>query len=117
MLIEHLPPESATMTALRNANPGSVSEDGADPAEGRWSQAEILMASAVDELRNLRYVYTLTKAGKGKKPTAPEPIPRPGVERKKPRKTRMSDAQADFLWRHINGLPADPDSPIQFMQN
>lgn len=105
------------MTALRNANPGSVSEDGPDPAEGRWSQSEMLQASMVDELRNLRYVYTAANAGKGKKPTPPEPVPRPGVERKKSRKKQMSEAQAEFLWRHINGLPPDPDSPIQFMQN
>jgi hypothetical protein len=105
------------MTALRNANPGSVREDGPDPAEGRWSQSEMLQASMVDELRNLRYVYTSANTGKGKKPTPPMPIPRPGVERKKPRKAQMSDAQAEFLWRHINGLPPDPDSPIKFAQN
>lgn len=117
MLIEHLPPESATMTALRNAHPDAVNDDGPDPAEGRWSQLEMLAATIADELRNLRYVYTSANAGKGKKPTPPEPIPRPGVERKKPRKAKMSDAQADFLYRHINGLPPDPDSPIQFQPN
>lgn len=102
------------MTALRVANPGSVGEDGPDPAEGRWSQLEMLVATLVDEMRNLRYVYTTVHAGKGTKSTPPDPIPRPGVERKKPRRSALSDAQADFLWRHINGLPPDPDSSVRF---
>lgn len=118
VLIEHLPPESATMTALRNANPESVSEDGPDPAKGRWSQAEMLLASAVDELRYFRHAYATSHTEKGKKgPPSPDPIPRPGTEKKKSQKTKMSDAQADFLWRHINGLPPDPNSPIQFQSN
>jgi hypothetical protein len=116
VLIEHLPPESATMTALRNAHPESVTDEGPDPAEGRWSQPEMLLATAVDELRNLRYVYTAANAGKGKKPSPPEPIRRPGVERKRP-KPKLSDAQADFLWRHINGIEQDPDSSVHFTAN
>lgn len=113
-LLRHLPPESATMTALRNANPDSVGEDGPDPAEGRWSQVEILLASAVDELRYLRHDYQSANTGKGRRrPKEPEPIRRPGLDRKR-RKPRFSDAQADFLWRHINGLPPDPGSPVKF---
>lgn len=114
MLIEHLPSESATMTALRNANPASVSEDGPDPADGPWSQLEMLAATLVDEMRYLRYVYTAANAGKGRKPSPPEPVRRPGVEKKTARKPRMSADQADFLWRHINGIQQDPDSPIRF---
>lgn len=113
-LLKYLPPESATMTALRNAYPESVNEDGPDPAEGRWSQLEMLVATCADELRNLRYVYTSANAGKGKKPTPPDPIPRPGVDRNKRRKPKMSDAEANFLWRHINGLPPDPNAPVRF---
>lgn len=105
------------MTELRNANPESVSEDGPDPAEGRWSQLEMLVATLVDETRNLRYVYTSVHAVKGKKPTPPDPIPRPGIERRKPHKRALSDAQAEFLWRHINGLPPDPGSRVQFQSN
>lgn len=100
------------MTALRNAHPESVSEDGPDPAEGRWSQVEMLVATCADELRNLRYVYTTANTDGSNKPTPPEPIRRPGVEKK--RKPRLSEAQSDFLWRHINGFPQDPDSPVQF---
>lgn len=102
MLIEHLPPESATMTALRNAHPESVTEDGPDPAEGRWSQVEMLLADVVDELRNLRYVYTASQSEKNKNLTPPDPIRRPGVQPKR-KKNELSDAQYDWLYRHING--------------
>lgn len=101
------------MTALRNANPASVREDGPDPAEGRWSQAEMLLAAAVDELRMLLWAYLSAHSDKSKRLDRPEPIPRPGVGRKEKKPMRLSGAQADFLWRHINGLPPDPDSPVQ----
>jgi hypothetical protein len=101
VLIEHLPPESATMTALRNANPDSVSEDGPDPAKGRWSQVEVLLASAVDELRYLRHEYR--KMNGDKRSKAPDPIRRPGVVDKS-KKNELSEDQYDWLYRHINGL-------------
>lgn len=112
VLIRRLPPESATMTELRNSYPESVSEDGPDPAEGQWSQAEMLLAAVVDSVRMLQWTYVSAHAGKGQRPERPEPIPRPGTGRAK-RKPRLSDAQAEFLYRHINGLEQDPDSPIQ----
>lgn len=102
------------MTALRVANPSSVTDDGPDPAEGRWSQAEMLLAAAVDTLRCLQWDYLCAHLPEGKRPARPDPIRRPGVERTEKKKPRLSDAQADFLWRHINGEPLDPDSPIQF---
>lgn len=98
--MKHLPPESATMTALRNANPSVVDEDGPDPAEGRWSQIEILIASLVDEVRYLRHDYRTSHGDKrGKRP---DPIRRPGAAAKS--KSQLSDAQYDWLYRHINGL-------------
>lgn len=101
MLIERLPPESATMTALRLANPRPAGDDGPDPATGRWSQSEVLLASAVDELRYLRHENRRMNGDKKSKP--PEPIRRPGVVDKS-KKNKLSDDQYDWLYRHINGL-------------
>jgi hypothetical protein len=89
------------MTALRNANPASVREDGPDPAEGRWSQSEMLQASMVDELRNLRYENR--RMNGDKKAKVPEPIRRPGVVDKS-KKNELTESQYDWLYRHINGL-------------
>jgi hypothetical protein len=111
VLIRRLPPESATMTALRVAHPDSVTEDGPDPAEGQWSQTEMLLAALVDSVRILQWTYVSAHVDKGQRPERPQPIPRPGIERKK--RKRLSDAQAEFLFRHINGIEQDPDSPIQ----
>lgn len=90
------------MTALRNANPDEVGGD-ADPAEGRWSQAEMLLAAAVDEMRILRWLYVTAHSDKAK-PEQPKPIRRPGIDGGK-RKRRLNPAAAQFLFNHINGLP------------
>ena len=95
------------MTALRNANPHVVTEDGPDPAEGRWSQLEMLLAAAVDELRFFRWAYLSSHAGKSSKPKEPEPIRRPGVEKNR-KKSELTPEQYDWLFRHINGI-ADED--------
>lgn len=91
------------MTALRNAHPEVVTEGGPDPAEGRWSQVEMLLAAVVDELRNLRYVYTAANSEKGKRPDPPDPIRRPGVQPRR-KKNQLTDSQYDWLFRHINGI-------------
>lgn len=104
VLIQHLPPESATMTALRNDQPEQPerSGEGSDPAQGRWSQGEMLLAAIADELRYLRHDYiTAHTAKKSKRARPPHPIPRPGV---KPRRPKLKAAQNEFLFRHINGL-------------
>jgi hypothetical protein len=89
------------MTAVRNANPDVVREDGPDPAKGRWSQVEVLLASAVDELRYLRHENR--KMNGDKKSKAPDPIRRPGVV-DKGGKNELTNDQYDWLYRHINGL-------------
>lgn len=110
VLIEHLPAESATMTAIRNDSPGVGS--GADPAEGRWSQLEMLMAALVDEMRILRWLYVSANTEKAK-PKQPTPIRRPGVDDGKPKKQKLSPYKAAFLFNHINGLSQDgPDLTV-----
>ena len=92
------------MTAIRVTMPETV-DTGGDPAEGRWSQPEMLLASVVDELRFLRWTYTTAHTDK-KPPPAPDPIQRPGVRRKD--KPKFTSRQTQILFNHINGLPQEP---------
>lgn len=106
VLIERLPPESATMTALRNGLSAEEYEKQArngKPEEGRWSMAEQLLAGITDALRELQYILVVANSdGKGRKPRRPEPIRRPGVTPKKSRQP-MPDAAAERLFQLING--------------
>jgi len=94
VLVRQLPPESATATPVRvPAGPEATvaAAEAGDPAEGRWSHAEMLLAAAVDELRRLQWLTAAVNAEKGKTPKQPEPIPRPGVGVK--RRRRMTAAE------------------------
>ncbi|MGW3491768.1 hypothetical protein [Streptomyces sp. NPDC001054] len=107
VLLERLPPESATMTALRNATPDEALAEQAErgePERGRWSQQEQLLALLVDHVARLSYITLLANSsGKGaKKPSPPEPIRRPGARPPKP-KTQMTDGAAEALFTLING--------------
>ncbi|MDH6224364.1 hypothetical protein [Streptomyces sp. MJP52] len=106
VLIQHLPPESATMTALRNEL--SDEELAAQAAEGeperaRWSQQEQLLATVADAVRHLEYALICVNANKGaKRPDPPEPIRRPGA---KPRKktAKLTEGSANRLFDLIQG--------------
>lgn len=106
VLIQHLPPESATWTALRNATPDEVLAEHAElgePEKGRWSQLEQLMAVVADRVAAVEHVLICVNTdSKAKRPRAPEPIRRPGAKPVRP-KQQMSDAQAETLFRLING--------------
>lgn len=105
VLIQHLPPESHTMTALRNGlTPEELEEQGRNgqPEKGRWSMTEQLLAGVTDSLRSLEYILTVANSsGKGPKPKRPEPMRRPGVAGKKP--AALSTPAAEVLFRLING--------------
>ncbi|MFE9886880.1 hypothetical protein [Streptomyces scopuliridis] len=105
MLIQHLPPESATMTALRNAMSSEEYETQArsgKPEEGRWSMTEQLLAGITDSLHQLEYILVVTHSdGKGRKPRRPEPMRRPGITPKKVE--GLTDRGAETLFRLING--------------
>lgn len=68
------------MTALRGAAPEQAEQAAADldPAGTPWSQVEMLLASVIDVLRRLEWMYAASHTS-GTAPRAPEPIPRPGV--------------------------------------
>lgn len=94
------------MTAMRNALTAEQLAEQAEwgePEKGPWSQAEQLLASAVDELRRVSYILIAANSdGKAKRPDPPEPIRRPGA---KPRRTkeRLTETGAERLFRLING--------------
>lgn len=49
--------------------------------DAKWTVEAQLLAAAVDELRVLAWQYVCAHTPKGKRqPTAPKPIPRPGVD-------------------------------------
>jgi hypothetical protein len=96
--VEHLPPESATKTAIRN----SVSASDMERATGEhrpdlapWSGVELLLASLKDEVSRLRIV---TIAAAGGKPEEFTPTPRPGVPPKQTTQMRgLTDEQRRAL--------------------
>jgi hypothetical protein len=83
VLVQHLPPQSATMTGLRAAQPELAAEasQDVDPNAMAWSQTDMLLASLIDSMQYLCWMFAAVNF-KGQRP-APEPIPRPGVARKK----------------------------------
>ena len=95
MLLDALPPESATATQMRNDATRAREEreelgvedpfegqPAPDPAERPWSQQSMLLGSAIDELRLLRYVLTAVNSSKGSRPATPPLVRRPGVGKK-----------------------------------
>lgn len=94
------------MTALRNAMPEEELDEQAErgrPEQGRWSQSELLLASAIDALRRVEYVLICANTdSKSKRPAPPEPLARPGA---KPRKTKaeLTENSASRLFELING--------------
>jgi len=109
VLIQHLPPESATWTALRNAMSDEELAEQADkgePEKGRWSQTEQLIAIVADRIAELGYIYGSAHAeSKAKRPKVPEPIRRPGAKPVKA-KQKLTEDQAKTLFRIINGSAA-----------
>jgi hypothetical protein len=106
VLIQHLPPESATMTALRNAlDPAEYEQQARNgrPEEGRWSMTEQLLAGISDSLHQLEYILILANSsGKGHKPKRPTPMRRPGVTVPQERE-QLTEQGSEFLFALING--------------
>lgn len=94
------------MTALRNALSEEELEEQAErgePEKGRWSQHDLLLASAVDAVRRVEWVLKCVNAeSNAKRPEPPEPIARPGAKARKP-KTTLTPAGAEVLFQLING--------------
>ncbi|MFJ9633837.1 hypothetical protein ACIRU8_39695 [Streptomyces sp. NPDC101175] len=106
VLIQHLPPESATWTALRNGlTDEELAEqaDKGDPEKGRWSQEEQLLAALVDATRRVEYVLICANTEqKSKRPDPPKPTPRPGAKPRRPT-AQLTENSANVLFQLING--------------
>lgn len=50
-----------------------------DP-DAQWTLVPMLLARISDDLQQFVWLYSCVHAGKGRKPTQPKPIPRPGVD-------------------------------------
>lgn len=104
-LIRHLPPESATKTALRNKMSDAEIKQAAksgDPSQGQWSQLEMLIALLIDSVREVGHI-TAAAAG-SKKSKSPDPVPRPGVKPKgKAPRRQLTPEQQEAVWARING--------------
>lgn len=109
-LIRHLPPESATKTALRNKMSDPEMKQAtttADPSKGQWSQQEMLLASLIDTVRWLLHATVVANGGKGRS-RPPEPVPRPGVKPKgKEGRRALTAEQREAVFRRINGADVD----------
>lgn len=106
VLIERLPPESATWTALRNAmSPQELAAqaDKGEPEKGRWSQQDQLLAAVYDRLSQIQYVLTCVNTeSKSKWPDPPEPMRRPGAGPKK-KQAQLTENSAETLFKLLNG--------------
>lgn len=104
-LIDHLPGESATVTAIRNqmTREGTMDDlPAGDPAEGQWSKDQMLTATLIDELRALRHAYATVHSPKGAAPKPPQPLRRPGAVAQT-RKSRLTMAQRRMLDPRMRG--------------
>lgn len=104
VLLEHLPPESATKTALRAAAPAEARQAPRNPRPdlAPWSNGEMLLASIVDAVN----VNTATViASVGGKPAAVEPIPRPGIPPKQKARTGLTPEQRRALDPRLRNQP------------
>ena len=78
VLVEHLPPEGALNTAIRNATPeAELAKANGDGTRAPWSTLETLVAALIDELRQFAWMYSTVHSKQA--PKKPDPIRRPGV--------------------------------------
>lgn len=77
-LIDGLPPESLTKTAVRGQySDAELADMGKRRLDhGPWSNLELLVAHLIDEVAWNSHILTTANGGKGDKPT---PYPRPGI--------------------------------------
>lgn len=115
VLADNLPPESATVTAMRNSVPeDELSAQESHPEFGKWSSDQSLLALLVDEVRNLSWSY-VQRHSESAVPR-PEPLRRPGVGGSVRRGRRLSLATAMRLDPRLRGLePAEAQRRLDEM--
>lgn len=104
--IEHLPPESAFKTAVRDRMTSKDFEDASPPEGwGPWSRTDELLAVLIDRVAWLQYVSLSVAGGK---PSEPEPIRRPGVGlsgREQRIQAALTAAHVQYLRDHDGASP------------
>lgn len=94
------------MTAIRNAmSPEELAAQAetGEPDKGRWSQTDQLIAAVYDRLGLIEYTLICSSLdSKAKRPDAPDPLQRPGMQTRKA-KPALSKAKAERLLQLING--------------
>ena len=79
VLLRHLPPESATNTAIRSSLTEEQLASLPEPeGHGPWSSDMHLLASIADGVQILAWQQSQIHGGSKAKP--PDPIPRPGIK-------------------------------------
>lgn len=107
-LIEWLPGESATKTAIRDAlGDDKLAELAAQPRDGhgRWTHEALQLAAIQDGVNHLTWL-TLRLQRPESRITPPEPVRRPGVAGKRRHKaTPEQRAYLQYLREHRGQLP------------
>lgn len=100
--LDHLPPESAFQTELRDTLTDDELAALADKSDkhGVWSKTDMLLAAVFDSVNVLTHVQ-ITKAGVKQDP--PDPLSRPGVASKQ---KQAVSPQAQAYLRRIRELHA-----------
>lgn len=102
VFIKHLPPESATQTALRDEELEGDLDDlvTATPVGeqqfGPWSHQDYLTAQLIDAVRENTYVAAIS-GRVDPKPDPPTPVPRPGLRRQRAVSGELAEAQILYL--------------------
>lgn len=97
------------MTALRADEPELTEQaQAADPAAGRWSADQMLLAALTDSVRQLVWMFATVNFKSAPK-SPPEPIPRPGITPK--RRKSMTVAQYRAMTGEAPPLHLVQDAP------
>lgn len=107
VLIEHLPRESATKTALANAVPDDVMRQASSdyrPDRAPWSHVEILLAEIKDQITLSRLIAV---AAAGGKPDEFTPTPRPGIPPKSTSRQGLTDEQRRAIDPRLRNQPKE----------
>jgi hypothetical protein len=107
VLLDHLPPESHTRTAMRRqATPEQLeaAQEGARPDLAPWSSVEMLLASLLDATRAQTSVLVASNGGS---PMDLTPTPRPGIPPQTTSPKRLTDEQRRALDPRLRNEPRE----------
>jgi hypothetical protein len=86
VLVTHLPADSWTQTALRDAPDPRPVDPLAEEKFGPWALVNYQLAQLLDSVHRLEYVEAVA-GGLEPKPDPPQPVPKPGRSNVRPLRT------------------------------